>query len=73
MAKNSSEKDLSFEASLEALEALIEKLEDPKTPLDSVVATFTEGQKLLKVCQARLEAAELKLEEAGKDGKTKEL
>lgn len=59
-----------FEESMSALEALIEKLEDPKTPLESIVETYAEGQKLLKTCQKRLEAAELKLEKAQADGTT---
>jgi len=60
----------SFEESMSELEALIEKLEDPNTPLESIVQTYAEGQKLLKACQARLEAAELKLEQANTDGST---
>ena len=58
-----------FEKSLENLEALVEKLESPETPLETVIASFTEGQKLLKVCQKRLREAELVLEKVAEEGK----
>ena len=63
----------SFEQSLEALEALVKKLESPETPLDQIIASFSEGQKLLKVCQKRLQEAELILEKATEDGKTEKI
>jgi exodeoxyribonuclease VII small subunit len=59
-----------FETALKELDAIIARLENPETPLETVVATYTEGQKLLKVCQKRLEAAELSLEKALDEGKT---
>ncbi len=66
MAKNvnGGNDEPSFEKSLEALEALVKKLEAPDTPLEAVIASFAEGQKLLKACQKRLSEAELVLEKA---------
>lgn len=64
-----SENEPSFEEALASLEALVEKLESPNTPLEKVIASFTEGQKLLKVCQKRLQEAELVLEKAGESEK----
>ena len=75
MAKSApdSQKQPSFEESLASLEALVQKLEQPETPLETVIASFTEGQKLLKVCQKRLSEAQLVLEKASADGKTEVL
>lgn len=61
---NKDGKEPAFEEALASLEALVEKLESPDTPLEAVIASFTEGQKLLKVCQKRLHEAELVLEKA---------
>ena len=55
-------KDLTFEESVERLEALIEAMEHGDTPLADLVAKFEEGSKLLKTCQAQLKEAELKIE-----------
>ena len=69
----SENKEPSFEEAMAALEALVRKLESPDTPLETVIASFTEGQKLLKACQKRLQDAELVLEKATEDGKTEKL
>lgn len=66
-------KDSSFEENLAALEALVQKLEAPETPLDQIIASFSEGQKLLKACQKRLQEAELVLEKAMEEGKTEKI
>ena len=73
MAKCPENKAPSFEESLAALEALVKKLEAPETPLEQVIASFSKGQELLKVCQARLNEAELVLEKATADGKTEKI
>jgi exodeoxyribonuclease VII small subunit len=59
-----------FEQALEKLEGIIEKLESPDTELEKIIDTYSEGQKLLKICQKRLDDAQLKLEKALEDGKT---
>ena len=53
---------ISFEDALERLESIIESMESGDTPLADLVAKFEEGSKLLKDCQAKLKAAELKIE-----------
>lgn len=55
--------DLTFEESVERIEALIEAMENGDTPLADLVAKFEEGSKLLKHCQAQLKDAELKIEQ----------
>lgn len=55
--------NLSFENSVERLEAVIKAMENGDTPLAELVAKFEEGSKLLKVCQEQLKKAELKIEQ----------
>jgi len=53
---------LSFEAALSQLESIVESMESGDVPLAELLAKFEEGNKLLKVCEARLKDAELKIE-----------
>lgn len=53
---------LSFEAALTQLESVVEAMESGEVPLAELLAKFEEGNKLLKVCEARLKEAELKIE-----------
>lgn len=61
---------LSFEAALARLEAVVDAMEQGETPLADLLAKYEEGSKLLKVCEARLKEAELKIEKLrkAKDG-----
>ena len=63
---------LSFEAALAKLEAIVESMESGEVPLAELLAKFEEGNRLLKVCEARLKDAELKIEQLkkSKDGVT---
>ena len=62
---------LSFEAALGKLESIVESMESGDVPLAELLARFEEGTRLLKVCEARLKDAELKIEQLKKqkDGK----
>ena len=53
---------LSFENALAQLESIVESMESGEVPLAELLAKFEEGNKLLKVCEARLKDAELKIE-----------
>jgi exodeoxyribonuclease VII small subunit len=57
---------LSFEDALIRLEAVVESMESGEVPLAELLARFEEGNKLLKVCEARLKDAELKIEQLKK-------
>ncbi len=63
---------LSFETALTQLEAIVESMESGDVPLADLLAQFEQGSKLLKVCEARLKEAELKIEQLKKqkDGAT---
>ncbi len=62
---------LSFEAALTKLEAIVDSMEQGDVPLADLLAKYEDGTKLLKTCEARLQEAELKIEQLKKqkDGK----
>jgi exodeoxyribonuclease VII small subunit len=57
---------LSFEDALDRLEGIVEAMESGDVPLAELLAKFEEGNKLLKLCEARLKDAELKIEQLKK-------
>jgi exodeoxyribonuclease VII small subunit len=57
---------LSFEAALGQLESIVEAMESGEVPLAELLAKFEEGTRLLKVCEARLKEAELRIEQLKK-------
>ncbi|MDO8541052.1 MAG: exodeoxyribonuclease VII small subunit [Opitutaceae bacterium] len=57
---------LSFETALGKLETIVESMESGEVPLAELLAKFEEGTKLLKICEARLKDAELKIEQLKK-------
>ncbi len=61
---------LSFEEALRALEDIVRKLESGEVPLDATMDLYERGEKLRSHCQARLDAAQLRIEQivAGADG-----
>jgi len=63
---------LSFEAALNQLETIVETMESGDVPLAELLAKYEAGNQLLKVCEARLKDAELKIEllKKQKDGVT---
>ena len=52
------ETKLSFEHALGKLESIVESMESGDVPLAELLARFEEGNKLLKVCEARLKDAD---------------
>lgn len=54
---------LSFETALTQLESIVESMESGEVPLAELLAKFEQGIQLLKVCEARLKDAELKIEQ----------
>ena len=63
--------ELSFEDALKALEAVVRRLEGGEVPLDQSIELYERGEKLRAHCQARLDAAQARIEKivAGADGK----
>lgn len=67
MAKKE-ESPMGFEAALKRLETIVEEMEAGETDLDTMIASFEEGQKLVKFCTAKLNEVEKKIEKIVKDG-----
>jgi len=61
---------LSFEDALRALEDIVRKLESGDVPLDDSISLYERGEALRKHCQARLDAAQARIERIvqGPDG-----
>ena len=66
LAVDSKERQPSFEAGLAKLESIVESMETGEIPLAELLAKYEEGNKLLKLCEARLKEAELKIEQLKK-------
>ena len=62
---------MTFEDALKALEEVVRKLETGEVPLDESISLYERGEQLRKHCQARLDAAQARIEKivAGPDGK----
>ena len=62
---------LSFEDALRALEDVVRRLESGDVPLDRSIDLYERGEALRRHCQARLDAAQARIEKivAGPDGK----
>lgn len=59
---NGQEQARSFEASLEALERIVQQLESGDLPLEKSLELFEQGVKLSRECQDRLSQAERRIE-----------
>ena len=62
---------MSFEQALRELEDIVRKLEGGEVELEKSIAIYERGAKLKAHCEARLKAAELRIEQIGQgpDGK----
>ena len=64
---------MTYESALAALEDVVRQLESGDVSLDESIALYERGEKLRKHCQARLDAAQARIEAivADADGKAK--
>ena len=62
----SGKESLPFEEALKKLETVVEAMESGELPLENLLARFEEGTRLVKVCQEKLEEAELKIQKLEK-------
>ncbi len=58
--------DLSFEAALERLEAIVEAMESGDLALETMLAEYEQGMKLASLCARKLAEAELKVQQLEK-------
>jgi exodeoxyribonuclease VII small subunit len=65
--------ELSFEAALARLEEIVRTLERGEAPLDQSIELYQEGDRLKRHCEARLKAAQSRIEQIafGNDGEPK--
>ena len=63
--------EMTFEDALRALEEIVRKLEGGEVPLDDSITLYERGEALRRHCQARLDAAQARIEKivTGPDGK----
>lgn len=75
MAKksNGSESQINFEASLEELEALVERMEQGELSLEQSLKDFERGVALTRTCQQALREAEQKVQILSGNGEQGEL
>lgn len=61
---------LSFEDALKRLEEIVRRLESGEAPLDEAIDLYNEGDRLKRQCEARLAAAQARIEQIqfGPDG-----
>ena len=56
-----------FEEALQRLEAVVEAMEADDLPLETLLAKYEEGARLVKICQEKLGEAELKIQQLEKN------
>jgi exodeoxyribonuclease VII small subunit len=56
-----------FEDALKKLEGIVEAMESDDLPLETLLAKYEEGSKLVKICQEKLADAELKIQQLEKN------
>lgn len=59
---------LSFEEALTALEQVVRRLESGEEPLDQSLELYERGEQLRRHCQARLDAAQMRIRQIVTDG-----
>ena len=69
MAKKAEENLLGFEAALKRLEEIVASMESGEVDLDTMIALFEEGQRLVKQCNSTLNDVEKRIEKIMDDGK----
>jgi exodeoxyribonuclease VII small subunit len=58
---DASKGSLPFEDALKKLEGVVETMESDDLPLETLLAKYEEGSRLVKICQEKLAEAELKI------------
>jgi exodeoxyribonuclease VII small subunit len=58
---------LPFEEALKKLEGIVEVMEADDLPLETLLARYEEGARLVKICQEKLAEAEIKIQQLEKN------
>jgi len=62
------DQELTFEAAFQELEETVQRLEGGELTLDEAIALFERGQILVRLCDEKLEQAELRVNQLLPDG-----
>jgi len=62
-AGDATKSSLPFEDALKKLEGVVEAMESGDLPLETLLARYEEGARLVKICQDKLAEAELKIQQ----------
>jgi exodeoxyribonuclease VII small subunit len=65
--QNNPAKNPPFEEALKKLEGIVEAMEADDLPLETLLAKYEEGARLVKICQEKLAEAELKIQRLEKN------
>ncbi len=65
-------KEISFEQALSELQAVTERLQEGRVPLEQSLSLYERGMELVRICNARLDSAEKRVNAVtvGADGVT---
>lgn len=66
-AGDSAKVNLPFEEALQKLEQIVEAMEADDLPLETLLAKYEEGSRLVQRCQEKLAEAELKIQQLEKN------
>ena len=61
------EAEISFEAALKNLGSIVQAMENDDLPLEKLLTQYEEGMRMYQTCQARLAAAELRIQQIERD------
>ena len=67
VAQNNPARNPPFEEALKKLEGIVEAMESDDLPLETLLAKYEEGARLVKICQEKLAEAELKIQQLEKN------
>jgi exodeoxyribonuclease VII small subunit len=59
--------DMPFEEAVKKLESIVESMESGDLPLETLLQRFEDGTRLVKLCQTRLEQAEVQIQKLEKN------
>jgi len=66
-ANDAAKGNLPFEEALKKLEGIVGAMESDDLPLETLLARYEAGTKLVKICQEKLAEAELKIQQLEKN------
>ncbi len=73
IVKSDNDEQLSLNQQLEALESLVNRLENPEIELEDALTVYEEGMAIASKVQKRLEAAEKRIAVVNSDGSMESL